>query len=256
MVTSIPFIFGAWAQTDQSFRRRLILVAGLVAALLGVLMASTRVNFIEAAILLLMALSSGRLGHAKRIALVLVVLGIAYTAVSTERFGRFRTLTDSDMVAERIGGSVNRTFWEVLMAHPFGNGLGGGGTSIPYFLQDQVTQPIALESEYARILLEQGIIGLMLWIGFIFWFLFRVTALQKNEWLAARRLAWASCVCNLGIGMLGIGLLTSVPQSVLTLLSMGWISAKQLSEAQPQLQVVQLDRRRKIPAIVNAQEYI
>jgi len=47
--------------------------------------------------------------------------------------------------------------------------LGGGGTSIPYFLQDRVKDPVAIENEYGRILLEAGIPGLLIWLIFIFW---------------------------------------------------------------------------------------
>jgi hypothetical protein len=246
MVSGIPFLFGAWLQSGQSSLRRLLLMAGVAAALLGVLMASTRVNFVAAVIVVGVGLFSGRLGSMKRIGWVLVILAIGYFAFTNQRFGRFKSLADSDMVSERIGGSVNRTFFEILVDYPMGNGLGAGGTSIPYFLQNQVKYPVAMESEYARILLEQGVIGLLLWISFIFWFLSRLFQLEKGEWLTARRMAYAATVCSLGIGLVGIGLLTSVPNSLLTMLSMGWVLVKQPPELRHGFQVVRLADRDRI----------
>ena len=57
-----------------------------------------------------------------------------------ERWQRYKEL-DSQSVEDRISGSVNRSFLEVLVEYPMGNGLGGGGTSIPYFLASQVRNP-------------------------------------------------------------------------------------------------------------------
>jgi hypothetical protein len=238
MVSGIPFLFGAWTHPSQSHKRRMILMVGMVAALLGVLMASTRVNFVAAVIVASIALFTGRLGNMKRIGWVLILLMIGYTAVTTERFGRFKSLGEEGVFSERIGGSVNRTFFEILLDYPMGNGLGAGGTSIPYFLQTEIKDPVAMESEYARILLEQGVIGLLLWVGFILWFLASLFKLKRDEWLTARRMAYAATVCSLGIGMIGIGLLTSVPNSFLTLLSMGWILVTPAPERRQQFQLV------------------
>jgi len=43
-----------------------------------------------------------------------------------------------DAVAERLTGSVNMGFIELAQSHPFGNGLGGGGTSMPYWIQQKI----------------------------------------------------------------------------------------------------------------------
>ena len=64
--------------------------------------------------------------------------------------------------------------------------LGGGGTSIPYFLQDRVKDPVGMENEYGRILLETGIPGLMIWLIFIFWTV--AHTMPDGEWGLALRL--------------------------------------------------------------------
>ena len=86
---------------------------------------------------------------------------------SQERLQRFLTLRDTEALVERIGWSINTSLIEAVVEYPLGNGLGGGGTSIPYFLQDRIRHPVLLENEYARIVLELGLPGLGLWLVFL-----------------------------------------------------------------------------------------
>ena len=85
---------------------------------------------------------------------------VAYGVSGDERLQRFRSLQDPGFIAQRIGDSVNLSFIELVRTYPLGNGLGGGGTSVPYFLQDRIRNVVMMENEYARILLELGIPGL------------------------------------------------------------------------------------------------
>ncbi len=115
-----------------------------------------------------------------------------------------------------------------------GNGLGGGGTSIPYFLQGEVRNPIGMENGYALILCEQGLIGLALWIAFIGWFVSRApTAFAKGPWGNSRRMAWCLSALSLGTAWIGIGLFTSIPSTVLLFLAMGWTSVPIMREYGP-----------------------
>ena len=86
-----------------------------------------------------------------------------------ERLQRFRSLQDPEFIAQRFGDSVNVSFLELVRKYPLGNGLGGGGTSVPYFLQNRIRNVVVMENEYARILLELGIPGLLMWVLFIGW---------------------------------------------------------------------------------------
>jgi hypothetical protein len=108
--------------------------------------------------------------------------------------------------------------------HPMGNGLAGGGTSIPYFLRDRARPAIGLENEYARIMLEQGIPGLFIWAVFIFWVLLRRPGIRRSPWHVSRTLAWWTACAAFGSAFIGTGMLTSVPQSAIFLLTTGWIS--------------------------------
>jgi hypothetical protein len=222
MVMTLPFLIGAWIRGETA-RGQLLCAVGIGAALLGILMSATRMNFILGCGAVFTTFAASRMKMGIRVLFVLLIAGIGYMAMTNARFGRFKSL-DTDTVTERIAGSVNRGFWEILMEYPMGNGLGGGGTSIPYFLQGQVRNPIGLESEYARILCEQGVFGLLLWIAFIAWILSRAPkAFLKTPWQAGRRLAMCLCIVHFGTGLLGTGLLTSIPATMSFLLNLGWV---------------------------------
>jgi len=229
MVFTIPLLFGQWAISAGARWRKMLLLLGMGAAFLGVLMAATRQGIITAAMLVVIASVSGKLGPIKRLVFAAAIVAVVWSAMHNERWQRYKDL-DSDTVQDRIAGSVNRTFWEVLVEYPVGNGLGGGGTSIPYFLASQVNRPVGVESEYCRILLEQGIVGLLLWIGFIFWFVTNRVAFVKDDWFNGRRMAWYLCVLSFMIGALGMGMLSSIPNTFMLLMTVGWTAVSPIPE--------------------------
>ena len=231
MVTSIPFLVGVWDQA-QNRKASLFAMLGAAAALLGVLMSATRLNFVLAAALILVAMWNGRMKASRRALFVALIVVMAVVALRNERFQRFKSLGDTDSVEGRIAGSVNRGFLEILIEYPLGNGLGGGGTSIPYFLQGQVRNPIGMENEYARILAEQGILGLLLWMGFIGWFLSRYkTILAPGPWATSRKLIFGLSIFGLLSGMIGTGMLTAIPQTAVFVLGFGLLATPMKSEA-------------------------
>ncbi len=222
MVVSLPYLIGGWEHAETR-RTRVLAVLGIAAALLGILMSATRQNFILGSVMVLAALFTQRTKAGSRLVFVALILVIASVAATNVRFQRFKTLSDTEGVVDRIAGSVNRGFWEILVEYPMGNGLGGGGSSIPYFLHGEVRNPIGMENEYARILCEQGIIGLLLWIGFVAWYLLRAPiAFSRGPWAASRRMAWCLAAFSLMTAWIGIGLLTAIPHTMILLLGMGW----------------------------------
>jgi O-antigen ligase len=89
-----------------------------------------------------------------------------------------------------------------------------------------VRNPIAVENEYARILLEQGIIGLLIWIAFISWIVFNSKAFLRTKWSVSRRLSFALVIVYFGASNIGIGMLTAIPGSFIFFLLIGWIVTK------------------------------
>jgi hypothetical protein len=227
MVMTLPLLLGAFVQKYKTSAQTQLLTLGLATALLGILMSAARTHFLVACLLILVVTFSlrSRIGYVMGWALM--VGGVGWLVSGEERLQRFMELRDTSLIAERISWSVNMNFFEIMFEYPFGNGLGGGGTSIPYFLQERIVNPIAMENEYARIMLEQGVLGLVVWISFILWVLTRRNDNRNDSWYLGRRIAWVACATFFTIGLTGTGLLTSVPQTSLFLLIVGWVGARQ-----------------------------
>ena len=196
MVATVPFIAGAFLQKHRRQWQLHLLIAGLAASLLGVLLSATRVNFVAIAILILVLTFSikSRIGYAFGWIVILAAIGLF--AAGEARLQRVTELQDTEFVKERIGGSVNMGFFELAAQYPFGNGMGGGGSSIPYFLQGLIRNPVVMENEYARIMLEQGIFGLCLWLAFIVWLATRYKGSPVDSWRQGRFLAWCACMAS------------------------------------------------------------
>jgi hypothetical protein len=74
-------------------------------------------------------------------------------------------------------------------------------------------------------LLALGIPGLCLWAGFVVWIFTRRVASRQDPWTFGRRVAWFTAAAYFAGGLIGIGLLTSIPQTCLLLLTAGWLAA-------------------------------
>ena len=248
MVITIPLVAGALLQRRKQQWHFYLLVTGLGAALLGVLLSAARLHFIVAAVLVVVLTFSikSRISYAFG---WMVILGtVALFASGDARLQRITELKDPDLITERVGWSVNMNFFEFAAKYPFGNGLGGGGSSIPYFLQDRLKNPVLMENDYARIMLEQGIPGLLLWIAFIIWLFAHRRGDLSDSWYQGRRLAWWATMITFGTGLIGTGLFTSIPQSGLLLINAGWIAANEKSPA------LETEKRIAAPVFTSARE--
>ena len=251
MVIGLPFLVGAVVQKHKAVIQLQLLILGIVTALIGILMSAARTHFLIAAALIIVATFSlrSRLGYA--LGWLILLCSIGWTVSGEQRMQRFMELRDTDSVVERISWSVNMNFFEIAAQYPFGNGLGGGGTSIPYFLQNRIINPTLMENEYARIMLEQGITGLLIWIAFILWLLTRRDTDPHDSWYLGRRLALVACAASFATGLIGTGLLTSVPHSSLLFLLVGWVGARQ-----PRTELSEIPSRyTSIEAHAAAQQY-
>jgi hypothetical protein len=223
MVMTLPLLIGAWVQPRTTGWMRRILAAAVIASLVGVFMAAARTHMITAALLVAVVTFSGSLRRDQWLRWAVAIALVGYVIAGEQRLQRFTTLQETGFIAQRWNNSVNAGFFELVTSYPLGNGLTGGGTSVPYFLRDQMGPVVAgLENEYARIGLEQGLPGLTLWVVFLLWVFTRFPWRMKDEWSLGRRLAWITAGVAFFSGMTGTGLLISVPQTCLMLLSVGW----------------------------------
>jgi hypothetical protein len=227
MVSTLPVLFTITGLSYAPNWQKLFCIAGATTAMFGVLFANTRTNFVLSGFVLVTFLLMGKMRFTLKALLVSVIGIVIVVALSNERFQRFRSLENTDMVAGRIAGSVNRSFIEVLTEYPMGNGLGGGGTSVPHFLAHQVRHAISVENEYARIALELGIPGLILWVSFIAWLLIRgFTNYPNDPWKSGRRLVWLLLTFGFGMSLIGTGMLTGIPGTMMTFIWAGWLITK------------------------------
>ena len=169
MVSTLPWLLGAWLQRGNRLWQHALLGTAVAAAVLGVFMSATRINMILLVMLLGLLVVSGKLRGGPLLGLVILLGGVGFLVSGEARLQRFMSLGDTGQVATRVEGSVNVSFVELLVQYPLGNGMGAGGTSIPYFLEHLLHKPVGMENEYSRILLEQGWPGLALWAAFIVW---------------------------------------------------------------------------------------
>lgn len=228
MVLTLAYLVGAWALKRERGRwERRFVYAAMAVSTVGVFAAAARSPVIILALMLVTVFVTVRL-RAQAWAFLLVMLaGVGWVVSSEARLQRFMTLQDVEFVSERVSWSVNDSFVQLLTEYPLGNGLGGGGTSMPYFLASEVSPPsYYMENEYARIVLEQGVLGLCLWLAFIAWLFTRPHIRRSDPWYVGRRLTWVVCAAFFATGMIGKGLLTSIPGTALMLLGAGWIAVR------------------------------
>jgi hypothetical protein len=244
MVLTVPLLAGAWVQKQRETWHKNLIMAGMLAAMLGVFMSAARSHFIVLAVLLTIATFTAQIRPVYRIGWIVVLLLVSYVVGTHQRMQRFTMLKDQETVEGRFEASVNATLFDAMVDYPFGVGLGGGGTSMPFFLMDRVNSPVALESEWGRIELETGLLGLTAWAAFLFWVFTRPAANRRDPAFLGWRLAWWACLSFFAFGFIGIGLFTSIPGTAIMLMLVGWIATHHTREAdQPAMRPGFLDHR-------------
>lgn len=220
MVLCVPLLL-AGLKTEQQHRWRLGFMAALVAAAVGVFICAARQPVVYLFALGAFALTLVRLAWRVRAALVVAAVVVGAIVVQSERMQRFTTLAQTEKVERRIHGSVNKEFVELILEHPMGEGLGSAvGTSIPHFLAHLAPRPIGMENEWGRIAVEQGLVGLGLWLAFVGATLLRWPGRGRPSFVRLR-LAWAMVGMTWATAFIGTGTLMSIPATALLVLYMG-----------------------------------
>lgn len=226
MVATVPFLLGRLAASGSAWWEKLLCGAALPAALLGIFLCGSRspVVLLAAMCLFFVVYLRRALGTALIGAVIVAAVGVVVS--ENERLQRFTTLYDPETTLERLQGSANVGVLELLADYPMGVGLGGAvGTSIPEFLRGLAPEQVGAENEWARIGLEQGLLGLGLWACFVGWVLW---PRRGAAWMAPGAplkllhahvlVSWAAC-------FIGTGLLSAIPLTALLFLEMGMIGA-------------------------------
>lgn len=225
MVLSLPVLLGGMANPSLTNYERAIRASGVVAAISGVILCASR---LPVAILVVGTFISWYQSGVSFRFLLWATLGAItslFVAASNPRLQRFFDLSDPDAIVERTHGSLHEGTIGIFANYPLGAGLGAGAPSIPYFLQDRAPPSVMVENEFARLVIDIGWIGLIMWVALLLWLYSRPLpppAKTSLGWTAlfARGMtlaAWAS-------GMIGIGMLVAVPASGLLLIMMGLVA--------------------------------
>ena len=231
MAISLPLLLGAMLQERRGGWRRKFLLIAIGASALGVFLSASRS---WATMLFLLAIAgtfSGRLRNFPWFGWIALLAVVGTLVAVSPRMQRFVTLENTGEVKKRVSNSMNNNFLELALEYPFGNGLGGGGTSIPYFLSPELRNPVVLENEYGRIMLEQGVPGLLLWLAFIFWVMTRPLPQLSDPWYLGKWLGRATLGYCFMIAATGMGLLTWIPGTAVLLVFAGWIATPNVTRA-------------------------
>lgn len=224
MLGVLPILMG-W---ERRARWRVVRIAVLVAAVLGIFISGARTPVIQLGLMVVLLVLTTPLPRGWLAGMAVVGVIVAYVVSDNPRFRRFETLEDTDYVQERVSWSLNKSLFEVVSDFPMGSGLGSAaGTNVPFFLMSEALPQLGLENEYGRIALEQGLPGLVLWACFILWALLRRPKDVARRWgLFQLRLMWILSLLAWGNAMIGTGLLTSIPFTLLLMLQMGLVASE------------------------------
>ncbi len=223
MLLSLPFLLDrAFGNRVRWFDRSLAAL-GVMAAIIGILMCAARSPAIVFGVMMVIAWFVARLHPGLGVVAVGLMLAGIGIAATSERLQRATTLEDTEFVTDRVRASANESFFELMRDYPAGAGMGSSaGTSIPYFLADRAPVAIGLENEYSRILVDQGVVGLLLWLAFLIWLLHRPPPLRLDvPWGIGVVFMFSLVLSNWLTAFIGTGALSAVPGSALLLTQMG-----------------------------------
>jgi hypothetical protein len=224
MASTIPLLLGAMIQEPRGGRRWRLLLIALGVSAVGVFLSASRSQATMLFLIGVAATFSGRIKNFPWFGWVALLAIVGVLVAVSPRMQRFVTLENTSYVKKRFANTMNSNLAELAWEYPLGNGLGGGGTSLPYFLLSQLRNPVSIENEYGRIMLEQGLPGLALWVSFIFWMLTRPLPRETDPWYLGKWLARVVLAYCFMTAPTGMGLLTSIPGTALLLLFAGWIA--------------------------------
>jgi hypothetical protein len=220
MLALIPLFLG---RLEEIRPHRWLTFTAVALASLGVFVCGARLPVVLFSIVMLGSLP--RFGKRPGVLLLLILsmAVVGYSVSQSNRLRRFETLADPEIVTSRVSGSVNMTFVEILRDYPMGKGLGSAfGTSVPQFLADYARPPVGIENEFGRLLVEEGIPGLLLWVAFVCSILGLAAPGIRRQGSRAVGM-WLVCAGTWATGLIGAGLLASIPGTLLLMLYFGKI---------------------------------
>jgi len=223
MLFSLPFLLDRLFGRNVLLLDRTLAASGVAAAVGGILLCAARQPVMTFGAMMAIAWLVGRLHPGIGLVAISLAAAAIGVAATNERLQRATTLEDTAMVTDRVKLSANESFLDLIADYPAGAGMGSSfGTSIPFFLADRAPNPIGMENEYSRILVDQGLAGLFLWLAFLVWLLHTPPPCRLDvPWGFGVVFMYALVLVNWLTAFIGAGTLSAVPGSVLLLVQMG-----------------------------------
>ena len=222
MVALLPLLLGRF---EERRGRSLLTAVAIAFVALGVFACGARLPVVLFGLIVGGTLLQLRHRLIASLFIIAMVAMVSYSATQSDRLNRFESLGDTEMVTSRISQSVNMSFWDILTDYPMGRGLGSAaGTSVPFFLADFSKPPVGIENEFARLLLEEGLPGLLGWLAFVVWVLGRSAPGIHRRGARAVGM-WIFCAGTWLSGLIGVGILAAIPTTMLLMLYLGELSA-------------------------------
>ncbi len=228
MLLTLPFLLNSVLNPSSAISKRLLMAGATVLTVLSIFIAGPRLPVVQlfGFITLMLLLPGLKPSVRLTLASCILVIGLisAFYVNSNERFQRFKTLNNTELVESRATQSLGFSLQDSLLQYPLGVGLGGVvGSSLPFFLKTYAPTYFGAENEFVRIAAEQGIIGFMIWIILIFKILSRRPTAITPKWEIGTHAMWAMLIVCWATAFIGTGMLQGIPNSVLMLLQMGII---------------------------------
>lgn len=157
---------------------------------------------------------------------ILLYIFIFYTSIGQGNYdiNRMRTAFDKDNPSLQVRLENQRKLKTYMASRPFGGGIGSSGSWGQRFSPTTFLANTPTDSWYVMIWAEQGIIGLMLHLGILFFILIKSASIimfrLKDPWLIAQCQGLAAGFFGIMLASYGNGILGQMPTGIL--LYMSW----------------------------------
>ncbi len=236
MVLTLPLLLGRLFQRKPNIFERGLLIAGVLSALVGLLYCGARQPLWVFCMLVILTWIQSGMSAKAGIYVFLLAGTIMYFSMGNERFQRGFSVVSTDgdkmFVGNRLKNSINEELYNEFFLYPLGSGMGSSfGTSLPYFLSHLAPEIKGQENEYSRILIDQGWIGLGLWLAFLYWVHFPRPRSNNPDISLLLCMTHSTTALIWATAFIGAGILSSIPGTALLLVNMGVLVGHRENEA-------------------------
>jgi len=161
--------------------------------------------------------------------LAMVFVFFKYTTIGqgNAQIRRMRTAFDPNDASLQVRLDNQKILRSYLASRPFGGGIGHGGTKAQRYLPNAFLSNVATDSWYVLIWVEQGIVGLLLHLGILFYVMIKASLIvmfkMKNPILKYKISALIAGMAGVMVASYGNAVLGQMPTALLIYATMAII---------------------------------